>query len=95
MSIDNAILKMKLNKALETLRKEPRENLEKRLSKMNVDEIRKTLSEIDIEKIRSMVPEAEKLKSKVTDEDLAKLRQVAGKDYKDIYEQAEKLFKEI
>ncbi len=95
MSIDNAILKMKLNKALETLRKEPRENLEKRLSKMNVEEIRKTLSEIDIEKIRSMVPEAEKLKAKVTDQDLAKLRQVAGKDYKDIYEQAEKLFKEI
>lgn len=95
MSLDDTILKLKLNKALETIRKEPRENLEKRLSKFNMNDLQKALQELDADKIRQMYPDAQNLKSKITKEDLAKLKEAAGKDYKDLYDQAEKLFKEI
>lgn len=95
MSIDKTILKLKLNAALETLKKEPKENLERRLQKMNMEEIRKTLSEMDAEKIRQLFPDAEAMKSKISPQDLDKLQQVASKDYQDIYDQALKLFKEI
>ena len=95
MHLDDTILKLKLNKALETIRKEPRENLQKRLSQINISDLQKSLKELDADKIRQMFPDAQSLKSKVTAEDLDKLKQAAGKDYKDLYEQAEKLFKEI
>ena len=95
MHLDDTILKLKLNKALETIRKEPRENLQKRLSQINVNDLQKSLRDLDADKIRQMFPDAQNLKSKVTTEDLEKLRQAAGKDYKELYEQAEKIFKEI
>ncbi|MBR2902522.1 MAG: hypothetical protein IKC38_04860 [Clostridia bacterium] len=95
MPIDNAILKMKLNAALDTLRKESKENLQKRINKMNVDELRKNLKEFDAAKIKSMVPDANALKAKISEADLKKLQEAAGTEYKDLYDQAVKLFREI
>lgn len=95
MPIDNAILKMKLTAALDTLRKESKESLQKRINKMNVDELRRNLKEFDAAKIRSMVPDANALKSKISEADLKKLQEAAGMEYKDLYDQAVKLFREI
>ncbi len=95
MPIDTAILKMKLNAALDTLRKESKESLQKRISRMNVDEIRKNLKDFDAAKIKAMVPDANALKAKISDADLKKLQEAAGTEYKDLYDQAVKLFREI
>ena len=78
--IDNKILAMKIDQALEMLRTKSPEELKGKASKVDRNELMRKLSELDAKKIKEMNIDTEKLKKSLSGADLEKIRAVAGKD---------------
>ncbi|MBO5417502.1 MAG: hypothetical protein J6A50_02715 [Clostridia bacterium] len=78
--IDNKILSMKIDQALEMLRTKSPEELKGKVSKVDRNELMRKLSELDAKKIKEMNIDTEKLKKSLSGADLEKIRAVAGKD---------------
>ncbi len=78
--IDNKILAAKIEQGMAMLKNQSPEELSKRVSKVDKDEVMKKLDEIDTNKIKEMNIDLNKIKSQLTQADIEKVRKVAGKD---------------
>jgi len=82
--MDQKVLEAKLNKALEMLKNEPPEELAKKLSKVDKNELLNKMNEFDDSKIKEMNIDTNELKQKISEEDLKKLSQLIGDNGDDI-----------
>ena len=78
--IDNKILAMKIDQAMEMLKTRSPAELQSRVGRMDRNELLKKLSELDREKVKEMKIDTEKIRRNLTAEDREKIRAVAGKD---------------
>ncbi len=78
--IDNKLLSMKLEQAIEMLKTKSPEEIKGRLAKVDRAELMKKIGELDKNKIRSMNIDTNKIKQSITDADVEKIKAVAGKD---------------
>lgn len=78
--IDNKILAMKIDQAMEMLKTRSPAELQSRVGRMDRNELLKKLSELDREKVKEMKIDTEKIRRNLTAADREKIRAVAGKD---------------
>ena len=78
--IDNKILAMKIDQAMEMLKTRSPAELQSRVGRMDRNALLKKLSELDREKVKEMKIDTEKIRRNLTAADREKIRAVAGKD---------------
>lgn len=78
--VDNKILAMKIDQALDMLKTKSPAELQNKVGKMDRDELMKKLAELDRNKIKDMKIDTDKIKRSLTAQDIAKIKAVAGKD---------------
>lgn len=77
-------IQSKVNKAIEMLKKESPEDIQKKMAKIDKDELAKRINELDEEKIKNMKIDKDDLKKKLSQDDLNKLEKMLGKDSDEI-----------
>lgn len=76
--MDDKVLQVKLNSALDMLKNSNPEELAKKLKKIDKDEIMGKIDEIDQDKLKELNIDVDEIKSKITEADLAKLSNLIG-----------------
>ncbi|MHB8064413.1 MAG: membrane trafficking protein [Ruminiclostridium sp.] len=74
------MVQSKMNQAIEMLRKENTDEIEKKIAKMDKEELMNKINEYDEEKIKSLKINKDEIKKKITQTDLDKLEKLLGKD---------------
>jgi len=74
------MIQSKLNQAIEMLRKDNPEEIEKKIAKIDKEELINKINEFDDEKINSLKINKDEIKKKITQNDLDKLEKMLGKD---------------
>jgi len=74
------MIQSKLNQAIEMLRKDNPEEFEKKIAKIDKEELISKINEYDDEKIKSLKINKDEIKKKITQNDLDKLEKMLGKD---------------
>ncbi len=82
--MDEKVLKMKLNNAIDMLQKGDTEELARKINKMDTDELMEKLNDFDLDRIRKMNINREELKQKVSDDDLEKLKSLLGRQGEEV-----------
>ena len=80
MSMESKITKAKLEQAIQMLKNKSPEELSKKFSDKNKQEILSKLDSIDRDKLASMNIDPQAIMAKLTPADLEKVRKIAGKD---------------
>ena len=80
MSIEGKVTKAKLDQAINMLKTKSPEELSKKFNDKNRKEILSKLDEIDGKKLAEMNIDPQAVMSRLTTEDLEKVRKIAGKD---------------
>ena len=80
MSIEGKVTKAKLAQAISMLKTKSPEELSKKFNEKNRKEILSKLDEIDGKKLAEMNIDPQAVMSRLTPEDLEKVRKIAGKD---------------
>lgn len=91
--MDQKVLEAKLNKAIEMLKNEPPEELAKKISKIDKDEVLSKMNEIDDNKLKEMNINKDELKKKISDADLQKLSQLMGSQGEEIMKKVKDMIK--
>lgn len=76
--MDETVLKMKLNNAIDMLKKGDTEELARKINKMDTDELMEKLNDFDLDRIKQMNINKEEIKQKISDDDLEKLKGLIG-----------------
>lgn len=80
MSIEGKVTKAKLDQAINMLKSKSPEELSRKFNDKNRKEILSKLDEIDGKKLAEMNIDPQAVMSRLTPEDLEKVRKIAGKD---------------
>lgn len=83
-SIDNKIMASKIDHGINELKNKSTEELAQKLSKINKEELMKKLKEIDTDKIREMNIDINAIRQKLSQQDLEKIKILAGNNQKEI-----------
>jgi len=78
--MSDKMLQSKVNKAIEMLKKEDIEELQKKIEKIDKEELMKKINEFDDEKIKDIKLNKDEIKGKISQKDLNKLENMLGKD---------------
>lgn len=70
----------KVNQAIDMLKKDNTDDLAKKISTVDRDELMSKINEYDDDKIKSLKLDKDELKKKITQDDLDKLEKLLGKD---------------
>jgi len=91
--MDQKVLEVKLNKALEMLKNEPPEELAKKIAKVDKNELLSKMDEIDQSTIKEMNIDTNELKQKLSEEDFNKLSKLIGENGDEIIKKFKDLMK--
>lgn len=91
--MDQKVLEAKLNKALEMLKNEPPEELAKKISKVDKNELLSKMDELDQNTMKEMNIDTNELKQKISEEDLKKLSQLIGDNGDEVIKKLKDLMK--
>ena len=89
--IESKITAGKIKRGVEKLKNSSVEELTKQLEKVNKEDLRKKISELDTAKIKEMKINVGEIKKRLTPEDLEKIKKLAGKDSKLIFQKIDEL----
>ena len=78
--VDNKILAVKIDQAMEMLKTKSPAELQSKVQKIDRGELMKKLSELDRAKIKEMKIDTDKIKKNLSPADIEKIKAVAGKD---------------
>ena len=78
--MSDKMLQSKVNKAIEMLKKEDVEELQKKIENIDKEELMKKINEIDSDKIKDIKLNKDEIKSKISKRELHKLENMLGKD---------------
>ena len=78
--IQGQITKKKIEKGLEMLRNESPAELKRKLQKVNVEEVLQKMDEYDKNRLQELGINVNEMKSRVSESDIAKIKQVLGSD---------------
>jgi Mg/Co/Ni transporter MgtE len=78
--IQGQITKKKIEKGLEMLRNESPAELKRKLQKVNVEEVLQKMDEYDKNRLQELGININEMKSRVSESDIAKIKQVLGSD---------------
>ena len=76
--MDDRVLQMKLNAALDMLRKGNTEELARKVNRMDMDELVTNVNEFDAAKLKELNINKEEIREKVTETDFRKLASLLG-----------------
>jgi len=91
--MDQKVLEAKLNKALEMLKNEPPEELAKKLSKVDKNELLSKMDELDEKKIKEMNINTSEIKQKISEDDLKKLSKLIGENGDEVVKKLKDIMK--
>lgn len=93
--MDDKMLQVKLNSALDMLKNSDPEELAKKLKKVDKNEIMSKLDEIDKNKLKEMNININEIKSKITEADFEKLSNLIGDKGDEIVDKIKTLLNQI
>ncbi len=91
--VDEKVLEMKINQAIEMLRKGNTEELVKRINKMDKNELLDKLNELDDTKLKELNIDKKELRKKVNDADFEKMAQLLGDDNSELVDKIKDMMK--
>lgn len=82
--MDDKMLKIKLNSAIDMLKKGNTEELAKKISKIDKDELLEKINDFDISRLNELNIDVEEIKKNINTEDLEKLKNLVGEHGEEI-----------
>ena len=78
--LSDKMIQSKVNKAIDMLKNDQKDELAKKIDKIDKEELMKKINEFDDEKIKNLKINKDEIKNKITRNDLDKLEKLLGKD---------------